>query len=165
MSVGHSWLPRACCGPECVRAGAVPGGRKVWVAVRVGVRTALVLTLLPALPVLAIRMPGRTRLQRGYCRLVMRCLGVRITVSGGPIRNLPGVLVVSGHVSWLDIFTIGAVLPGSFVAKSELTDWRALGVLARVMKVIPIDREDLRIVCRVLTGTPFRGRIPATVDI
>ena len=27
-----------------------------------------------------------------------------------------------------------------------------------------IDREDLRIVCRVLMGTPFHGRIPATVD-
>ena len=45
----------------------------------------------------------------GYCRLMLRCLGVRITVSGGPIRNLRGVLVVSGHVSWVDIFAIGAV--------------------------------------------------------
>ena len=44
--------------------------------------------------------------------MVLRCLGVRIIVSGGPIRNLSGVLVVSGHVSWVDIFAIGAVLPG-----------------------------------------------------
>ena len=36
--------------------------------------------------------------------MMLRCLGVRITVSGGPIRNLRGVLVVSGHVSWVDIF-------------------------------------------------------------
>ena len=77
---------------------------------------------------------------------MLRCLGVRITVSGGPIRNLRGVLVVSGHVSWVDIFAIGAVLPGSFVAKAELIDWPALGVLARFMKVIPIDRTSLRAV-------------------
>ena len=60
--------------------------------------------LLPALPLLAVPLPGRSHVQRGYCRLVLRCLGVRITVSGGPIRNLRGVLVVSGHVSWVDIF-------------------------------------------------------------
>lgn len=65
-------------------------------------------------------LPGRSHLQRVYCRLMLRCLGVRITVSGGPIRNLSGVLVVSGHVSWLDIFSIGAVLPGSFVARADL---------------------------------------------
>jgi len=163
MSVGHSWLPRASCGPECVRAGAVPGGHKVWVAVRAGVRTALVLTLLPALSVLAIPMPGRTRLQRGYCRLVLRSLGVRITVSGGPIRNLRGVLVVSGHVSWLDVFTIGSVLPGSFVAKSELTDLRAFGVLARLMKVIPIDRRNLRRLPAVVEQVANRLRAGHTV--
>ncbi len=62
---------------------------------------------------------------------MLRSLGVRITVSGGPIRNLRGVLVVSGHVSWVDIFAIGAVLPGSFVARAELIDWPALGAARR----------------------------------
>jgi 1-acyl-sn-glycerol-3-phosphate acyltransferase len=89
-------------------------------------------------------MPGKSRTQRIYCRLMLRCLGVRITTSGGPIRNLRGVLVVSGHVSWVDIFVIGAVLPGSFVARADLIEWPALGLLARLMKVIPIERASLR---------------------
>ena len=59
------------------------------------------------------RCPGAHAVQRLYCRMLLRCLGVRITLSGGPIRNLRGVLVVSGHVCWVDIFTIGAVLPGA----------------------------------------------------
>jgi 1-acyl-sn-glycerol-3-phosphate acyltransferase len=75
---------------------------------------------------------------------MLRCLGVRITVSGGPIRNLQGVLVVSGHVSWVDVFAIGSVMPGRFVAKSELISWPGLGLLARLMKVIPIERDNLR---------------------
>ena len=100
MTVEHSWLPRASCGADCVLAGAMPAGQPLWVALRTTVRAALALALLPALPLLAIPMPGRSHLQRGYCRLVLRCLGVRITVSGGPIRNLRGVLVVSRHVSW-----------------------------------------------------------------
>ena len=111
---------------------------------RVAVRATLAVTLLSAVPLLAIPLPGRSHIQRGYCRLMLRALGMRITVSGGPIRNLRGVLVVSGHVSWVDIFSIGAVMPGSFVAKAELISWPGLGIAARLMKVIPIERGSLR---------------------
>jgi 1-acyl-sn-glycerol-3-phosphate acyltransferase len=100
--------------------------------------------VLPTAVLLAVPMPGKSRAQRIYCRLMLRCLGVRVTTSGGPIRNLSGVLVVSGHVSWVDIFVIGAVLPGSFVARADLIEWPALGFLARLMKVIPIERASLR---------------------
>ncbi len=140
----HAWLPQASCGSACIPAGHTHAGRPVATVVRVAMRSALALALLPLLPLLAVPMPGRSHLQRGYCRMVLRCLGIRITVSGGPIRNLPGVLVVSGHVSWVDIFAIGAVMPGSFVAKSEMVGWPGLGFLARMMKVIPIDRASLR---------------------
>ena len=53
----------------------------------------------------------------GWCCAVF---GVRISVSGSPIRNLRGVLVVSPHMSWLDVFAIGSVLPGSFVARADM---------------------------------------------
>ncbi|MBN3453664.1 1-acyl-sn-glycerol-3-phosphate acyltransferase [Mycobacterium sp. DSM 3803] len=140
----HSWLPRASCDASCVHAGGAETGRRPVVWIRTTVRVAMAMVLAPGLPLLAVPLPGRSHLQRIYCRLMLRCLGVRITVSGGPIRNLSGVLVVSGHVSWLDIFSIGAVLPGSFVARADLIEWPALGRLARIMKVIPIDRGSLR---------------------
>ncbi len=108
-------------------------------------------------------MPGRSHIQRGYCRLMLRALGVRITVSGGPIRNLRGVLVVSGHVSWVDIFSIGAVMPGSFVAKAELISWPGLGVAARLMKVIPIERASLRRLPDVVGMVATRLRAGQTV--
>ena len=151
MTIEHSWLPRASCDASCMRAGGAQPGRPVVVALRTALRASLALLLIPALPLLAVPLPGRSHVQRAYCRLMLRCLGVRITVSGGPIRNLRGVLVVSGHVSWVDIFAIGAVLPGSFVAKAELISWPALGVLARFMKVIPIDRTSLRRLPSVVT--------------
>jgi 1-acyl-sn-glycerol-3-phosphate acyltransferase len=94
---------------------------------------------------------------------VLRCLGVRITVSGGPIRNLRGVLVVSRHVSWVDIFTVGAVMPGSFVAKAEMISWPALGALARLMKVIPIERDSLRRLPEVVNAVAARLRAGHTV--
>jgi 1-acyl-sn-glycerol-3-phosphate acyltransferase len=157
------WLPRATCDARCVAAGAAPSGRRAVVAARVAVRATLAVILLSAVPLLAIPMPGRSHVQRGYCRLMLRALGVRITVSGGPIRNLRGVLVVSGHVSWVDIFSIGAVMPGSFVAKAELISWPALGVAARLMKVIPIERASLRRLPDVVGTVATRLRAGQTV--
>jgi len=158
----NAWLPRASCGSACIRGDASPG-RRAAVAVRVVVRSVLTVLLLPVLPLLAVPLPGRSHFQRGCCRLVMRSLGIRITVSGGPIRNVPGVLVVSGHVSWVDIFVIGAVMPGSFVAKSEMVGWPGLGALARLMKVIPIDRGNLRRLPEVVGAVADRLRAGHTV--
>ena len=162
MSADHPWVPRATCDSSCVHADAA-AGHSVVVAWRIAVRATFAVLLLSALPMLAIPLPGRSHIQRGYCRMMLRCLGVRITVSGGPIRNLRGVLVVSGHVSWLDIFAIGAVLPGSFVAKAELISWPAFGALARLMKVIPIERDSLRRLPAVVDAVAARLRAGRTV--
>ncbi|MGV0643131.1 lysophospholipid acyltransferase family protein [Mycolicibacterium sp. XJ879] len=157
------WLPQATCDAGCVDAGATTPGHRVVVAWRIAVRVMLALVLLSATPLIATPVPGRSRVQRSYCRLMLRCLGVRITVSGGPIRNLPGVLVVSGHVSWVDVLAIGAVLPGRFVAKSELISWPGLGLLARLVKVIPIERANLRRLPTVVDTVAARLRAGHTV--
>ena len=140
----HAWMPSASCDESCVRVevtGAVERAARV---VRATYRCLLALLLLPGMPLLAIPLPGQARVQRVYCRLLLRCLGVRITKSGGPIRNLPGVLVVSPHMSWVDVLVIGALLHGAFVAKAELIRWPGLGLMARAMDVIPIERAKLR---------------------
>ncbi len=158
----NPWLPRASCNASCIRTEPERGSPPAVVAVRTSARIVSALALLIAVPLLAVPLPGRSRAQRVYCRLMLRCLGVRITVSGGPIRNLGGVLVVSGHVSWVDIFSIGAVLPGSFVARADLVNWPALGFAARLMKVIPIERSDLRRlpdVVRTVAGKLRAGKI------
>jgi len=111
----------------------------------------LALLLAPGLPLVAVPLPGRTQVQRVYCRFVLRCFGVRITVSGSPIRNLRGILVVSPHISWLDVFAIGSVLPGSFVARADMFTGPAVGVVGRILKIIPIERASLR-------------RLPGVVD-
>jgi 1-acyl-sn-glycerol-3-phosphate acyltransferase len=163
VTAEHSWVPRATCDASCITAGAAASGQPLVVAVRIALRATFAMLLLSATPLLAIPVPGRAHIQRGYCRLMLRCLGVRITVSGGPIRNLQGVLVVSGHVSWVDIFAIGSVMPGRFVAKSELINWPGLGMLARLMKVIPIERDNLRLLPNVVGAIASRLRAGQTV--
>ena len=162
VATENPWVPRATCDASCVHVDAA-AGHSVVVAWRIAVRASFAVLLLSALPLLAIPLPGRSHIQRGYCRMMLRCLGVRITVSGGPIRNLRGVLVVSGHVSWVDIFAIGAVMPGSFVAKAELISWPGLGIAARLMKVIPIEREQLRRLPDVVGAVAGRLRAGQTV--
>ncbi|MGE2835578.1 lysophospholipid acyltransferase family protein [Mycobacterium sp. SMC-4] len=159
----HAWLQRATCDASCVSAGADRPGRRWWVAVRTGTRICAAAVLFAFVWLLALPLPGRWHVQRAYCRLMLRSFGVRIAVSGGPIRNLRGVMVVSGHVSWLDIFAIGAVLPGSFVARADLVDWPALGPVVRLMKVIPIDRGSLRRLPAVVTAVTDRLRAGHTV--
>lgn len=123
----------------------------------------MLLLLAPGLPLLGAPLPGRTHLQRAYCRLALRVLGVRITVSGSPIRNLRGVLVVSSHVSWLDIFAIGAVLPGSFVARADMFSGPATGIVARILQIIPIERTSLRRLPGVVDAVARRLRAGHTV--
>lgn len=160
---GHSWLPRASCDAGCVGAGDVVASRPLRSALRVTLRLTLALLLAPGLPLLAVPLPGRTRVQRIYCRLVLRCLGVRITVSGNPIRNLSGVLVVSPHMSWLDVFAIGSVLPGSFVARADMFTGPATGIVARFLKIIPIERSSLRRLPGVVDAVARRLRAGQTV--
>jgi 1-acyl-sn-glycerol-3-phosphate acyltransferase len=148
----HAWLPRATCDTDCLHAGAAHASRRVVVALRVARRITLLLLFAPALPLLAVVLPGWPKSRKIYCRLLLWCLGVRITLAGGPIRNLPGVLVVSDHTSWLDILTIGAVLPSSrwraspvsFVARADVAVNVAVRMMDRIVRVIPIERASLR---------------------
>jgi len=148
----HAWLPRATCDTDCLRAGGYEATRRLIVALRVARRIGLLLLLSPALPLLAGVIPGWSKSRQIYCRMLLWCLGVKTAVAGGPIRNLPGVLVVSDHMSWLDILTIGAVLPSSrwrasplsFVARADVASNVAVRMMARIVKVIPIERARLR---------------------
>lgn len=160
---GHPWLPRASCDARCVVASDVLTSRPLPGALRMALRLTLALLLAPGLPLLAVPLPGRTRVQRIYCRSVLRCLGIRITVTGNPIRNLSGVLVVSPHMSWVDVFAIGSVLPGSFVARADMFTGPATGIVARFFKIIPIERSSLRRLPGVVETVARRLRAGQTV--
>jgi 1-acyl-sn-glycerol-3-phosphate acyltransferase len=163
VTTAHAWLPRASCDFSCVYVEPGGGLRRLLLAWRTTYRSLLALMVLPLMPILVVPLPGQSRVQRTYCRFMLRCLGVRITKSGGPIRNLPGVLVVSSHMSWVDVLVIGALLPGTFVAKAELVNWLGLGHVARLLKVIPIERTSLRRLPDVVNMVAERLRSGKTV--
>ena len=75
-----------------------------------------------------------------YHRQVCKIVGVRLHVEGEIARD-NGVLVVSNHVSWLDITVLSAVAPVSFVAKKEVATWPFVKWLAKLQRSVFVDRE------------------------
>jgi 1-acyl-sn-glycerol-3-phosphate acyltransferase len=71
------------------------------------------------------------------CRQVTRGMGIRFRVEGVP----PGSgLLVSNHLSYLDILIYSAAVPCVFVSKAEVNDWPYFGFAARQGGTIFIDR-------------------------
>ena len=75
-----------------------------------------------------------------YHRVVCRILGIRLEIIGKPAEQGP-VLIVSNHVSWMDIMVLSAVAPLSFVAKKEVNGWPFFGSLARLQRTVFVDRD------------------------
>jgi 1-acyl-sn-glycerol-3-phosphate acyltransferase len=53
-----------------------------------------------------------------------------------------GALLISNHISWLDIIVIGQLIPAFFVAKSDISNWPVIGYLASQGGTIFIRRGD-----------------------
>lgn len=74
--------------------------------------------------------------QRWSCRLVSM-LGVRLEAHGAARTD---GLLVANHISWLDVFVISAIFPATFVCKSEVRAWPAIGSLCVKTGTIFIER-------------------------
>ena len=83
----------------------------------------------------AIKFPWLTLRQRRmavkrWSAELLAVLGIDLHVRGTPPPDdARPVMLVANHVSWLDIFSINAVVPARFVAKSEIRRWPFIGWL------------------------------------
>jgi len=68
-----------------------------------------------------------------------RRLGVKVAVEGSAPRR---GLIVSNHLSYLDILVFASVVPCSFVAKREIKYWPGVGWAASLSGAIYIDRAS-----------------------
>ena len=88
------------------------------------------------------RLPlaGRHRELQRWSRQLLAILNVRVHRHDVPEAWPPRCMVVLNHVSWLDIFAVFAVLPGVFVAKSEIARWPLVGTLVASVGTLFIER-------------------------
>ena len=105
---------------------------------------AFIVLTLALLPFQLIGLAFGLRLQRSiphlYHRILCALIGVRIREVGQRSTASP-LLILSNHVSWLDICVITALAPVVFVAKSEVARWPVFGWLAKLQRTIFINRQ------------------------
>jgi 1-acyl-sn-glycerol-3-phosphate acyltransferase len=110
-----------------------------------GVLAAVALVTLVLLPFQWIAVKFGFGLQRLipqlYHRIVCMLVGVKINVIGQRSANIP-LMIVSNHVSWLDISVITASARVVFIAKQEVAGWPIVGLLARLQRTVFVNRNQ-----------------------
>jgi 1-acyl-sn-glycerol-3-phosphate acyltransferase len=84
----------------------------------------------------------RSQSVEDWSRQILRILHLRVTIRGSPPLGRAPTLVVSNHVSWLDICILSSVTPLRFVAKSDVRSWPLVGSLASGVGTIFIERGN-----------------------
>ncbi|MFG1464903.1 lysophospholipid acyltransferase family protein [Xanthobacter sp. DSM 24535] len=131
--------PMPDLGPEMPRFGRFLDTARVGVILTlVGLVTAIGIPL--QWLSLKLHLPSRRLIPMLYHRIVLSLIGVRRRVRGVPAEGRP-LLLLSNHASWLDICVLGSLTPLVFVAKSEVSRWPLIGLLAAFQRTIFVDRQ------------------------
>lgn len=133
---------------------------RAWRLLRLGLHIAR--GVLTAALVLPWATPDlRMALTREWSHSLLALFGVRLTIHGHPPENSSrNILLVSNHVSWLDIYLLNAVRPVRFVSKAEVRNWPVVGWLAQVTGTLFLERGRRRDTARVnnaVTGALKNG--------
>jgi 1-acyl-sn-glycerol-3-phosphate acyltransferase len=109
-----------------------------------------------------LRLSGPRTLERRAlwlqktCVQVLQSLEIQHSVQGSPPRE---GLVVSNHLSYLDIVILSAAMPCFFVSKAEVGSWPFFGKAARSGGTLFIDRSSLASAGQVATMISDRLRL------
>jgi 1-acyl-sn-glycerol-3-phosphate acyltransferase len=80
----------------------------------------------------------RARWLHRWCRVFAKVIGLRVQSRGrAPARGM----IVSNHLSYLDIVAYSALAPCVFVAKKEVAAWPVFGWFAQMAGTIFVDRR------------------------
>jgi 1-acyl-sn-glycerol-3-phosphate acyltransferase len=109
----------------------------------------LYLTVLPfSLLMPRFKLLWRRFVTRLWARVLAGIIGLRIYSHNTP-PNAP-FLLVSNHLSYLDVIVLQSQLDCAFVAKSEVASWPLVGLAARSVGTIFIERKVGRHIQRTL---------------
>jgi lyso-ornithine lipid O-acyltransferase len=84
----------------------------------------------------------RNCIKRWWLICFGRVIGLKVERIGEPAEG--GCLLVSNHISWLDICLIGQCVPAHFVAKDDIASWPVVGFIAKRSGTVFIRRANLQ---------------------
>lgn len=79
-----------------------------------------------------------------WSRRLLSIFNIELTLKGDALLPDSPYLLVSNHISWLDIHVINAFQPIRFVAKSEVANWPVFGWMAKQLRTVFIRRDSPR---------------------
>lgn len=89
---------------------------------------------------------------QAWSRQLFSAAGIQVSIVNGHLL-VPNALIVSNHLSWLDIFLINTAQPSRFIAKDSIRTWPVIGWLAIQAGTVFLKRDsarDLRNTFRIL---------------
>ena len=98
-----------------------------------------------------------------WSRRMLTVMGIRLECAGA-LQPAP-VLLLSNHVSWLDILAIDAWRPVRFVSKADVRKWPLLGFMVACGGTLFIERERKRDALRVVHQVADALRTGASVAV
>lgn len=131
----------------------------------------LIVAVVNAFQILWFKFPRASRekklaLIQNWSNNFLKVLGLHLHVEPShESRQASAVnLVVSNHVSWLDVLVIQSICPSVFVAKLEVQRWPMIGHLSTACGVIFVDRGSTQsarkmvddVAAAYITATPWR---------
>ena len=76
-------------------------------------------------------------------KIATSLVGVRIRITGNIPTKRP-MMIVSNHISWMDIPVLGSIMELSFIAKSEVNEMPGANLLSRLQRTIYVVRDEKR---------------------
>jgi 1-acyl-sn-glycerol-3-phosphate acyltransferase len=101
----------------------------------------------------------RTRVFRFWADQVRAVMGLKVEVEGAAPE--PPFVLVSNHLSYVDVILLGSQLRCVFVARADVAGWPLIGALCRSVETLFIDRSvkrDLPEVMRQMEQVLDTGR-------
>jgi 1-acyl-sn-glycerol-3-phosphate acyltransferase len=84
----------------------------------------------------------KDRMIKRWCNQLLEMLEINLPILELNSLSKGRVLIVSNHISWLDIMVINAITPTRFVAKSEVKKWPIFGYFADQLNTLYIQRNN-----------------------
>ncbi|WP_233880344.1 lysophospholipid acyltransferase family protein [Paraburkholderia flagellata] len=130
-------------------------------------KTRLLAHLLRGALTVAMRFPRasadqRHAMNRAWSLKMLELCGMKLVVHNDAARLDAGALVVSNHISWIDIYVINAWRPTPFVSKAEIRHWPLIGWFAQNLDTVFVEREkrsDARRIMHELAERLTRGEL------
>lgn len=100
-------------------------------------------------PLVGVR--GRASCFEWWSRRLLRIVRLEVRTRGDPAAAPAGepLMLLSNHVSWLDIFVLRSVTPCRFVAKSEIRRWPLVGWMVARQGTVFVQRARRHDTARV----------------